>query len=48
VNQYLVGFNAYGTLVEEQVEAENPDQAKIIAQPKHPDLPIIFVKWLKP
>jgi hypothetical protein len=48
MNQYIVGFNAYGTLVEEQVEAIDPDQAKIIAQPKHPDLPIILVKWLKP
>jgi hypothetical protein len=45
---YVVGFNDYGILVTEQVEAEDPDQAKEIAQPKHPDLPIIFVKWIKP
>lgn len=48
MNEYRLGFNDDGILIEEQVEAENPDQAKIIAQPKYPDLPIIFVKWLKP
>lgn len=48
MNNYLVGFNDDGILITEQVQAANPDQAKKIAQPKYPDLPIIFVKWLKP
>ena len=48
MNQYLVGFNDDGTLVTEKVTAIDQEQAKEIAQPLHPDLPIIFVKWLKP
>lgn len=48
MNQYLVGFNDDGILVTEEVTATDQEQAKEIAQPLHPDLPIIFVKWLKP
>jgi hypothetical protein len=47
MNNYLVGFNDDGILVEEKVQAEDKDQAKLVAQPLHPDLPIIFVKLLK-
>jgi len=47
MNEYLVGFNNDGVLVTEQVFATNAEQAKAQAQPLHPDLPIIFVKWLK-
>ena len=47
MNNYLVGFNDDGTLITEQVSATDPDQAKAEAQPLHPNLPIIFVKWLK-
>ena len=48
MNNYVVGFNNDGILITEQVQASDPNQAKEIAQPKYPDLPIIFVKWLKP
>jgi hypothetical protein len=47
MNNYLVGFNDDGMLVTEAVTATDKDQAKAEAQPLHPDLPIIFVKWLK-
>jgi len=47
MKDYLVGFNNDGTLITEQVSATDPDEAKAEAQPLHPDLPIIFVKWLK-
>jgi hypothetical protein len=47
MNAYRVGFNNDGILVTEQVSAADPEQAKAEAQPLHPDLPIIFVKWLK-
>lgn len=47
MNEYLVGFNDDGTLITEQVTAADKDQAKAEAQPLHPDLPIILVKWLK-
>ena len=47
MNNYLVGFNDDGMLVTEAVTAADKDQAKAEAQPLHPDLPIIFVKWLK-
>jgi len=47
MKDYLVGFNNDGTLITEQVFATDPDEAKAEAQPLHPDLPIIFVKWLK-
>jgi hypothetical protein len=47
MNQYIVGFNDDGTLITEQVSAIDKDQAKLQAQPLHPDLPIIFVKYLK-
>ena len=47
MNNYLVGFNDDGILVEEKVQAEDKDQAKAVAQPLHPDLLIIFVKLLK-
>jgi hypothetical protein len=48
MNNYVVGFNNDGILITEQVQASDPDQAKEIAQPKYPDLPIIFVTRLKP
>jgi hypothetical protein len=47
MNNYLVGFNDDGILVEEEVKANDKDEAKSIAQPMHPDLQIIFVKLLK-
>ncbi len=47
MNEYLVGFNDDGTLVTERVTATDKEQAKAEAQPLHPDLPIILVKWLK-
>jgi hypothetical protein len=47
MNEYVVGFNDDGTLVREQVTATDKEQAKAEAQPLHPDLPIILVKWLK-
>ena len=47
MNEYLVGFNDDGTLITEKVAAADIEQAKAEAQPLHPDLPIIFVKWLK-
>lgn len=47
MNEYLVGFNNDGTLITEQVSAADKEQAKAEAQPLHPDLPIIFVKYLK-
>lgn len=47
MNKYLVGFNDDGTLITETVTAADPEQAKAEAQPLHPDLQIIFVKWLK-
>jgi hypothetical protein len=47
MNEYLVGFNDDGTLITETVSALDKEQAKIEAQPLHPDLPIIFVKYLK-
>jgi hypothetical protein len=47
MNEYVVGFNDDGTLVTEQVAATDKEQAKAEAQPLHPDLQIIFVKWLK-
>ncbi len=48
MNTYRVGFNNDGILVTEQVSAVDAQQAKVEAQPLHPDLPIIFVKWIKP
>jgi hypothetical protein len=47
MNNYLVGFNDDGALITEPVTAPDKEQAKVEAQPLHPDLPIIFVKWLK-
>jgi hypothetical protein len=47
MNDYLVGFNDDGMLVTEPVTAADKEQAKVEAQPLHPDLQIIFVKWLK-
>jgi hypothetical protein len=47
MNDYLVGFNDDGILVEEKVKANDKDEAKSIAQPMHPNLQIIFVKFLK-
>ena len=47
MNNYLVGFNDDGILIEEKVQAKDKDEAKAVAQPLHPDLPIIFVKLLK-
>jgi hypothetical protein len=47
MNNYLVGFNDDGTLIEEPVTATDKDEAKAKAQPLRPDLNIIFVKWLK-
>lgn len=47
MNEYSVGFNDDGTLITETVTATDPEQAKVEAQPLHPDLPIIFAKWLK-
>jgi hypothetical protein len=47
MNEYLVGFNDDGTLITEKVSAADKEQAKVEAQPLHPNLPIIFVKWLK-
>jgi hypothetical protein len=47
MNEYLVGFNDDGTLITEKVSATDKEQAKVEAQPLHPDLPIIFVKYLK-
>jgi hypothetical protein len=47
VNTYLVGFNDDGTLITETVTATDTEQAKAKAQPTHPDLQIILVKWLK-
>ncbi len=47
MKEYIVGFNDDGILVTEQVSATDPEQAKAEAQPLHPDLLIIFVKWLK-
>jgi hypothetical protein len=47
MNDYLVGFNDDGILVTEAVTAADKEQAKAEAQPLHPDLPMIFVKWLK-
>ena len=47
MNEYVVGFNNDGILVREQVTATDKEQAKAEAQPLHPDLQIIFVKWLK-
>ena len=47
MNNYLVGFNNDGILIEEPITANNKDEAKVKAQPLHPDLSIIFVKWLK-
>jgi hypothetical protein len=47
MNNYLVGFNNDGILITEQVTAADKEQAKVEAQPLHPDLQIIFVKWLK-
>jgi len=47
MKDYLVGFNDDGILITEQVSATDPDKAKTEAQPLHPDLSIILVKWLK-
>jgi hypothetical protein len=47
MNNYLVGFNNDGILIEEPITANDKDEAKVKAQPLHPDLSIIFVKWLK-
>jgi hypothetical protein len=47
MNNYLVGFNDDGVLITEPVTAPDKEQAKAKAQPLHPDLKIIFVKWLK-
>jgi hypothetical protein len=47
MNNYLVGFNDDGILITEQIAAADKEQAKTEAQPLHPDLQIIFVKWLK-
>jgi hypothetical protein len=47
MNEYLVGFNDDGILITENVAAIDKEQAKTEAQPLHPDLQIIFVKWLK-
>jgi hypothetical protein len=47
MHNYSVGFNNDGILIQEKVQAEDKDQAKVVAQPLHPDLPIIFVKLLK-
>ena len=47
MNKCLVGFNDDGILILEAVTAIDKEQAKLEAQPLHPDLPIIFVKWDK-
>jgi hypothetical protein len=47
MNEYLVGFNDDGILIKETVMATDKEQAKTEAQLLHPDLQIIFVKWLK-
>lgn len=47
MKDYAVGFNDDGILITEQVSANDAEEAKTEAQPLHPDLPIIFVKWLK-
>jgi len=47
MHNYSVGFNDDGILIQEKVRADDKDQAKVIAQPLHPDLPIIFIKLLK-
>ena len=47
MNEYIVGFNDDGTLVTEKVSAADKEQAKVEAQSLHPDLPIIFIKYVK-
>ena len=47
MNEYIVGFNDDGTLITEKVSASDKEQARVEAQPLHPDLPIILVKFIK-
>jgi hypothetical protein len=47
MSKYRVGFNDDGTLVVEEVEANDVELAKSLAQEIHPDLPIIFAKLTK-
>lgn len=47
MNKYRVGFNDDGILVVEEIEANDVELAKSLAQEIHPDLPIIFAKLLK-
>lgn len=47
MNKYRVGFNDDGILIVEEVEANDVDLAKSLAQEIHPDLPIIFAKLAK-
>jgi len=47
MNSYSVGFNDNGILITENVQAINTNEAKLEAQPLHPDLQIIAVKLIK-
>ena len=47
MNSYSVGFNNDGILILEPITATDKDEAKIKAQPLHPDLNIILVKLTK-
>ena len=47
MSKYRVGFNDDGILITEEVEANDVELAKSLAQEIHPDLPIIFAKLIK-
>ncbi len=47
MNTYLIGFNNDGTLITESVTSISTEQAKVEAQPLHPDLQIIATKLIK-
>jgi hypothetical protein len=47
MNSYLVGFNDDGILILEPITAKDKDEARLKAQPLHPDLSIILVKLIK-
>jgi hypothetical protein len=46
MHSYLVGFNDDGILVKETVQATDGNNARLVAQPLHPDLQIIAIKEL--